>query len=404
MKKSLLLRCLRILRWVAALASLATMVGVFAVPAVAGYAGWLTRFQLIPAIMAGAALELLAIAVSVALFGRLYCSVVCPLGIAQDIVRSCVAWALPKRMAKPLSRIVRAVRWTVLVLFVLGAAFGLTGLIAPYGIFGRFLSVGIRRVGEPAVVVTVWAIALFALVAAAIALFYTANFITPMYRSSVTIYVNNNVNSENRSKEYVSGGDLSTSQQLVSTYTNMLTSDTVLEQVAKATGLDRSADSLRGMVSAAQVGDTEIFKVYVTSADPVEAATVANAIAQTAPVVITNFVEGSSTKIIDYAKVPTGRFTPSYKRNVLLGFGVGALLAIALLTLYSLLDVRIKEESDLTDLFDIPVLGQIPDLDRSSSGEGHYAYRKYTKYGNYGAGSGQAAKKQQDETKGNEKK
>ena len=104
MKRSLLLRSLRTLRWVAALVSLAAMVGVFAVPAVACHAGWLMRFQLIPAIMAGAALELLVIAVSVALFGRLYCSVVCPLGVAQDVVRFCVSWALPKRTAKPLSQ------------------------------------------------------------------------------------------------------------------------------------------------------------------------------------------------------------------------------------------------------------------------------------------------------------
>lgn len=244
-----------------------------------------------------------------------------------------------------------------------------------------------------------WVIALFALLGAATALFYTANFITPLYRTSVTIYVNNNVNKEDRNKEYVSGGDLSTSQQLVSTYTNMLTSDTVLEQVAEATGLDRSAGSLRGMVSASQVEDTEIFKVYVTSADPVEAATVANAIAQTAPDVIANFVEGSSTKIIDYAKVPTGRFAPSYKDNVIKGFGIGALAAVALLTLYSLLDVRIKTESDLTDLFNIPVLGQIPDLDQSASGENHYAYRKYTKYGNYASSAEQSDAEKQKEAK-----
>lgn len=156
----------KVLRWLVALVSLAAMIGVFAVPAVAGYAGWLTRFQLIPAIMAGAALELLVLAVSVALFGRLYCSVVCPLGIAQDVVRLCVAWALPKRTAKPLSRVVRAVRWTVLVLFVLGAAFGLTGLIAPYGIFGRFLTLGVRRIGEPAALVIVWSVGLFAFVMA----------------------------------------------------------------------------------------------------------------------------------------------------------------------------------------------------------------------------------------------
>ena len=156
----------KVLRWLVALVSLAAMIGVFAVPAVAGYAGWLTRFQQIPAIMAGAALELLVLAVSVALFGRLYCSVVCPLGIAQDVVRLCVAWALPKRTAKPLSRVVRAVRWTVLVLFVLGAAFGLTGLIAPYGIFGRFLTLGVRRIGEPAALVIAWSVGLFAFVMA----------------------------------------------------------------------------------------------------------------------------------------------------------------------------------------------------------------------------------------------
>ena len=248
-----------------------------------------------------------------------------------------------------------------------------------------------------------WVIALFALAAAAISLFYTANFITPLYRASVTIYVNNNAKSGNENLEYVSGSDLSTSQKLVSTYTNMLTSDTVLEQVAQATGLDYAANDLRRMISAEQVEETEIFKVYVTSADPVEAATVANAIAQTAPDVIANFVEGSSTKIIDYAKVPTGRFTPSYKRNVMLGFGIGALLAVALLTLQSLLDVRIKEESDLTELFDIPVLGQIPDLEQSASSGGYHSYKKYTKYTDYASGTGQSAAGQQKEMKGKEK-
>ena len=249
-----------------------------------------------------------------------------------------------------------------------------------------------------------WLIALIAMLGAAVSLFYTANFITPLYRTSVTIYVNNNINSNNdESKSYVSGGDLSTSQQLVSTYTNMLTSDTVLEQVAEATGLNRSASSLRGMISAQQVDDTEIFKVYVTNANPVEAATIANAIAQTAPDVIANFVEGSSTKIIDYAKVPTSRFTPDYRRNILLGFGIGVGIAVVLLTAQFLLDVRIKEESDLTDLFDLPVLGQIPDLDQSASGGDHYSYRKYTKYGNYARGAGSDAAEQQDNTKGKEK-
>ena len=159
-------RALKVLRWTVAVLSLCAMVGVFLLPAVAGYAGWLTRIQLVPAIMAGSVACLVVLVVSVLLFGRLYCSVVCPLGIAQDVVRACVAWMLPKRAAKPLSRGVRAVRLAVLVLFALGAVFGLTGLIAPYGIFGRFLTVGVRRVGEPSAVVIAWSVGLFAFVMA----------------------------------------------------------------------------------------------------------------------------------------------------------------------------------------------------------------------------------------------
>ena len=43
-------------------------------------------------------------------------------------------------------------------------ALGLTGLIAPYGIFARFVTVGVMHEGEPSVALVVWAVALFAFV------------------------------------------------------------------------------------------------------------------------------------------------------------------------------------------------------------------------------------------------
>ena len=58
--------------------------------------------------------------------------------------------------------------------------------------------------------------------------------------------------------------------------------------------------------------------------------------------------------------MPTSRYTPSYRKNTLLGCAVGLLLAVIYVTLLYLMDVRIKNEEDLTQLFDLPMLGQIP--------------------------------------------
>ena len=141
---------------------------------------------------------------------------------------------------------------------------------------------------------------------------------------------------------------------------NIIRSDTVLEKVVKNAKLDYSAEEIRGMMTTAQVDETELFSVYISHPDPEMAAKIANAVATVAPGEIEEFVEGSSTKIIDHAKVPTSRYTPSYRKNTLLGCAAGLLLAVIYVTLLYLMDVRIKNEEDLTQLFDLPMLGQIP--------------------------------------------
>ena len=219
-----------------------------------------------------------------------------------------------------------------------------------------------------------WLILGVAILAALASWYYTANFITPMYKASVKIYVNN-IRAEQR-VEYVTGGNLAAAQQLVKTYVTILKSDTVLEQVAEASGLGISAAYIRGAMSAQQVAETEVFTVTITSADPEKAAALANAIAEVAPGAIAEFVEGSSTKIIDYAKVPVNPASPNRNRNTVLGALVGCMLALLYLTIRFLLDVRIKDEEDLTMLFDLPVLAQIPAFAASNSKRSGYSTEK----------------------------
>lgn len=210
-----------------------------------------------------------------------------------------------------------------------------------------------------------WLLAGCAVAAALLAGWFTVNFITPLYSASVTVYVNNA--GRDQKINYITGSNLETAQHLVNTYIQIIESDSVLEKVSAAGRLGMEAKEIRACMRAAQKGEAEIFEVRITHPDPQMAARIANAVAEVAPGEIESFVEGSSTKVIDYAKEPNAPSSPNLSKNVVLGGMIGGLLAAAYITLVFLMDVRIKDEEELAVLFNLPVLGQIPGFGSTGS-------------------------------------
>ena len=105
--------------------------------------------------------------------------------------------------------------------------------------------------------------------------------------------------------------------------------------------------------------------------DPVKAAEYANAIARSAPAEIEEFVEGSSTKVLDTAQVPTSIYSPNYRRAFGLGALAGFVLALIIITAMFFMDVKIRTEQDLAAISTLPVIGQIPDFTQEQrSGKG----------------------------------
>ncbi len=206
-----------------------------------------------------------------------------------------------------------------------------------------------------------WVIVLFFALGAAVAFVLTLNFVTPTYRADISIYVNNDRGLE--SKDYLSSADISAAQRLVNTYVTIAKSDQVLEKISEELDWEYTADELASMITAKQLNETEIFRMYVTHSDPEEAARIANVAAEVAPTIISEIIDGTSARVIDTAKVPTSRYSPSYSKYAMVGGGVGALLAIVILAILCINDTRIKDENDLMDLFDLPILGRVPDFE-----------------------------------------
>lgn len=214
-----------------------------------------------------------------------------------------------------------------------------------------------------------WIIFLCMVIVGASVLVYTVNFVTPQYKADVMMYVNNSTGTGNVG---INSGDLAVALRLVTTYVTIIQSDNVLDKVIADMELNLTTSQVRSMLSAAAVGETEMFRISVTAADPQLAADLANAIAEIAPSEISAIIEGSTAKVIDYAKVPKSKSSPNYVTNTVIGAAVGALLAILLILLKNMLDLTVHNEDDLTSVYSVPVLGVIPEFSdgkRQSSGK-----------------------------------
>lgn len=181
--------------------------------------------------------------------------------------------------------------------------------------------------------------------------------IKPEYTSKVTMYVNN---SDTKQDAYMNINDINASQKLVSTYVEILKSDTVLAKVLQSSGLDYSITEIRNMMSASSVNGTEIFEVKVVSKDPEHAALIANTIAEVGPEQIIRVVKAGSVELIDPAKVPQKPSSPNVILNTIIGIMLGGVLSVLGVLVYAMLDTRIKTEEDLEKSYGLPILGAIP--------------------------------------------
>ena len=97
---------------------------------------WMAKVQFLPAVMALNFVVVGALVVLTLVFGRIYCSVICPLGVFQDLL----ARLRRKKNKYSYSKEVRWLRYPMLIVFVVAGVAGIGSLfqlLAPYSSYGR---------------------------------------------------------------------------------------------------------------------------------------------------------------------------------------------------------------------------------------------------------------------------
>lgn len=105
--------------------------------------GWMAKLQFLPACLALNVLVVAALLLITLLFGRVYCSVICPLGVYQDLVNWLSSLRKGKSRRFKFRKENKALRYGILALFIAALAAGIqviVALIAPYSAYGRIVT------------------------------------------------------------------------------------------------------------------------------------------------------------------------------------------------------------------------------------------------------------------------
>lgn len=215
---------------------------------------------------------------------------------------------------------------------------------------------------------------------------FTKVLIKPTYQSGFTAYVNNQ--HAQSDKSVLTNQDIVAAQQLTKTYSHIICSNSVLTASLHSINSDLTYKEFSRMVSTKIQDETELISVYVIHTDPQIAYELADAIAKTAPAYMSDIVEGSSMKIVDYPQIAQSRYGPSYIKYGVFGFIFGFLVIAVIEIIRFFKDDSIKNENELEQRFSLPVLGIIPDITQVEKDSNSY-------YGDgYGYGKSQAGKEE----------
>ncbi|HEN8976190.1 TPA: capsular biosynthesis protein CpsC [Streptococcus agalactiae] len=188
-------------------------------------------------------------------------------------------------------------------------------------------------------------------------LFYSLFIVTPQYTSSTRIYVITPNNS-------ITVQDLQAGSFLANDYKEIITSTDVLEKVISSEKLNYPSSQLLQKITVSILKDTRVISISVEDANPKMSQKLANSVREAAVSKIKAVTQVEDITTLEKGNLPKAPSSPNIKKNVLIGFIVGAGLSTIVLVIMGILDDRVNTEEDIEKALGLTSLGIVPDLNK----------------------------------------
>ena len=183
---------------------------------------------------------------------------------------------------------------------------------------------------------------------------YTIITRVPMYQSNITLVL------VGESKKGYSQSDSVLNQNLIGTYSQIITSRTVLSQVIDNLKLKTTTESLSKNITTSSVEDTEIIKITVNSSKRKEAAKIADEVATVFSKEVQDIYNLENVTIIDKAEVATSPYNINYVKDNIIYLMIGVVLSFGVVFVMYYFDTTIKSSEVVEEKLGLPVIGIVP--------------------------------------------
>lgn len=204
----------------------------------------------------------------------------------------------------------------------------------------------------------------YVLVIAAVALvliigvfIYDKSIKKPLYTTYTTIILTKS--NETQTGTTITQNDILLNQKLVETYSKIIKSKLVLEQVISETGVTYTAEELSENVSVEAYENTEMLKISVTDQDPELAANIANSIAQVFSGEIAKIYQINNISVVDVAVTPEEVSNNTLKRDLLIALFISIFGTIGVVFVVYYFDDTVKLTDDLEEEIGMPVVAKV---------------------------------------------
>lgn len=187
---------------------------------------------------------------------------------------------------------------------------------------------------------------------------YSTYLKTPLYKSTTKMVLTSSQG--DNSTTAVTNTDITLSNNLVKTYSEIITSRGVLSKVITNLGLDTTTEDLASKVTVSSVSNTQIITLSVSDPDAQQAEKIANEIAKVFKAEIINLYKIDNVQIVDKAQAANMPYNVNVLKQTLQFLAAGLAMGLGIVLVMFYLDNTIKNSQVVEDKVGLVVLGVVP--------------------------------------------